>query len=194
MESISLGKRLNSSISNAVIIVLQCWTIDCYHANFTKLKTISLCSFPSYTLHFFNFFFFPFYNNFYLSALSSSLPMTPNCVVALTSWREGMPLRGTWTSLRGGPVRTLWVSTRPSTRYYTWVGATKWSLGSIPIQILLRVNIPGMFLWIFVFGTEEFINIKEIICKGKLGFFQPERAHTRWKPSGSYFFICTLHT
>jgi len=30
-----------------------------------------------------------------------------SCVVQLTCWREGMPSRGTFTGLRGGPVRTL---------------------------------------------------------------------------------------
>jgi len=41
-----------------------------------------------------------------LSAPSSSLLMTPSCVVWLTRWREGMPFRGTLTGWRDVPVRT----------------------------------------------------------------------------------------
>jgi len=37
-------------------------------------------------------------------APSACLQTTPSCVMWLTCWREGMPSRGTWTGLRGGPV------------------------------------------------------------------------------------------
>ena len=43
-----------------------------------------------------------------LSAPSPSLLTTQSCVVQSTSWREGMPPRGTWTGFRGGTVRTSW--------------------------------------------------------------------------------------
>ena len=58
-----------------------------------------------------------------LSAPSASLLKTPSFVVWSTCWREGMPSRGTWTGLRGGPVWTSWSSTRPSARFCTWVTA-----------------------------------------------------------------------
>ncbi|GAB0190518.1 mitochondrial enolase superfamily member 1 [Grus japonensis] len=40
------------------------------------------------------------------STLSKFADDTDLYMVQLTRWREGMPSRGTWTGLRGGPVRT----------------------------------------------------------------------------------------
>ena len=58
-----------------------------------------------------------------LSAHSSSLLMTPSCVVHLTFQRKGMSSRGNLTGLRNGPLQTSWSSARPSARSFTWVGA-----------------------------------------------------------------------
>ena len=58
-----------------------------------------------------------------LSAPSSSLPTTPNCVVRSTHRSEAMPSRGTLTVLRGVPVRTSWSPTRPSASSCTQVRA-----------------------------------------------------------------------
>ena len=48
---------------------------------------------------------------------------TPNSVGQLTHQKDEMLSKGTWTSLRSGPLWTSWVSTRPRTRSCTWVGA-----------------------------------------------------------------------
>ncbi|PKU42806.1 hypothetical protein llap_6885 [Limosa lapponica baueri] len=42
--------------------------------------------------------------------------MTPSCMLRSTCWRKGMPSRGTWTGLRGGPVQTSLNSARPRTK------------------------------------------------------------------------------
>ncbi|PKU41092.1 hypothetical protein llap_8603 [Limosa lapponica baueri] len=33
--------------------------------------------------------------------------MTPSCVEQSTCWKEGIPSRGTWTGLRGGPMQNI---------------------------------------------------------------------------------------
>ena len=58
-----------------------------------------------------------------LNTPSANSLTTPNCVVQLTCWREGMPSTGSWTGLRGGLMQTSWTSTRPSARSWTWDGA-----------------------------------------------------------------------
>jgi len=79
-----------------------------------------------YTIFYAGLFILPFMSVTWtvgLSAPSAGLTMTPSCVVQSTHWTEGMPSRGTWIVLRGGPVRTSWNSTRPSARSCTWVRA-----------------------------------------------------------------------
>ena len=46
--------------------------------------------------------------------------MTPSWVVQLTCQKDGMSSRGTWPSLRNGPVWTSWSSTRLSARSYQY--------------------------------------------------------------------------
>lgn len=55
-----------------------------------------------------------------LRAASASSLMALSCVMQ-SCWREGMPSKGTWTSLRCGPVWDSWSSTSPSAKSYTWV-------------------------------------------------------------------------
>jgi len=50
--------------------------------------------------------------------------MTQRWVVWSACLSDGMPARGTWTGLRGGPVWTSWGSTRTCTTSCIWVGAT----------------------------------------------------------------------
>ena len=58
------------------------------------------------------------------STPSAILQMTPSWVVQLTHQKDGMPSRGTLTSLRSGLIWNSWGSTRPSARSRTWVRAT----------------------------------------------------------------------
>lgn len=56
------------------------------------------------------------------SAPTARVQTTLSWAVCSTCLRDGRPPRGTWTSLRS--LETSWVSTKPSTKSCTWLGAT----------------------------------------------------------------------